>query len=168
MFAKINPIGMILAHFKTLKNYDSGRMSKSELLLHLIFPALCSYIHFKWGAPLTEGVVSILVSAASIFAGLMLNLLVLIYTLVYNGKQNSAAISNFSDFLILCKETLSTISYSVLLCIILVVFCFLSLSTIDFLIELGQLGVVYLSVSAMLCLLIVLKRCYTIIQYDLK
>jgi hypothetical protein len=164
----MNPLCIVNAHFDTLRNYDTDRLSVSEFLFHLGFPMIFALIQFKWGSPFTENIISILVSVASIFAGLMLNLLVLIYTLVYNTKQNSKNISNYPDFLKLCKETLSTISYSVLMCIVLVVCCFASLSGISFISIFGQIGVVYLSVSAIFCLLIVLKRCYTIIQYDLN
>lgn len=168
MLTKMNPLGIVFAHFQTLKNYDSDSLSKSELAFHLFVPAIFSYIQYNWGSALSENVISILVSAASIFAGLMLNLLVLIYTLIFNSKMNAKSISNYSDFLILCKETLSTISYSVLICIILVVFCFLNLSSFLNLIDIGRVGTVYLSISAIFSLLIVLKRCYTIIQFDLK
>lgn len=168
MFTKMNPSTIVLAHFCTLKDYGTNKVSKAELFFHFVVPAIFVVIHFKFGSKLSEGIISILVSAASIFAGLMLNLLVLIYTLIFNSKQNADKISNYQDFLLLSKETLATISYSVLVCIILVLFCFLCLSEIDCLSMLGRIGCVYFGISAVFCLLMVLKRCYSIIQYELQ
>lgn len=168
MLSKMNPFCIVKAHFATLRSYDSDEISKPEMILHIFFPLVFSLIQYKWGSDLSENTISILVSAASIFAGLMLNLLVLIYTLVYNNKQNSKIISNYKDFIKLCKETLSTISYSVFMCIILVISCFASLSEVEIIKLTGHIGSIYFSVSVILCLLIVLKRCYTIIQFDLN
>ncbi|HQR99192.1 MULTISPECIES: hypothetical protein [unclassified Polaromonas] len=168
MLTKLNPFGIVKAHFCSLKRYDTEQLSIGEILFHLFFPAALSGLHYLLVRDISENVVGIIVSAASIVAGLMLNLMVLIYTLVYNAKNGAKPISNFSDFKNISSETIASISYSVLLCITLVISSFLILSQWAPISVLGRLSTVYIGTSTILCLLIVLKRCYAIIQFDLK
>lgn len=170
MFSKLNPWAIVKAHFRSLKGYDTDQISWGEVGFHLLVPAAASLAHFLLIKEISENVVSIVVSAASIVAGLMLNLMVLIYTLVYNTRTREADrhISNFEDFKTLASETLSTISYSVVVCVFLVLFAFFTLSGWAPLGVLGRLGTVYFGVAEILCLLIVLKRCYGIVQFEVK
>lgn len=166
MFSKLNPIDIVLAHFRSLHSYDSNKLSITEMFFHILFPAFISAIIFWLVREVSETVVGIIVSAASIAAGLMLNLLVLIYTLVHNTKSRTKQVSNFKEFRQLTSETLATIAYNVFLCIFLIVSAFFILSESYLLSAIGRLVTVYIGVSAILCLLIVLKRCHNIIQFD--
>lgn len=168
MLSKLNPWAIVEAHFASLRDYESDRHSWAESAFHILFPAVIAGTHFALADALSENVVGIIVSAASIVAGLMLNLLVLIYTLVYNAKNSERPISNFADFKVLAGETLATISYSVLICILLVLFAFFSLSGWTPLAITGRIGAVYFGATEVLCLLIVLKRCYGVIQFEVK
>jgi len=167
MLEKMNPVGLVRAHFRTFYRYSSGDYSYGELAFQLLFPLAVVAAHFFWFT-LDDTVISIVVSAAAIVAGLMLNLLVLVYTLVFNNRQNFEAFSNFSSFKDICKETLATISYSVLLCIILVVASFCALSSGGGVGAIGRALMVYTGTSTVLCLLIVLKRCFLLINFEFK
>lgn len=168
MLSKLNPLGIVFAHYSSLKDYQTDAISWLEIGIHLGFPAFLAAAHFILVPEITEGVVSIIVSAASIVAGLMLNLLVLIYTLVYNAKTNPNPVANIDDFKKISSESLSTIAYSILLCLLLVVASFLILSRFPLIAGIGRFFTVYLGTAVILCLLIVLKRCYAIVQLELK
>ncbi len=167
MFTKLNPLTIIKAHFSSLRHYATGEIYWMEIACHLLLPAALAVLHFLLVKEMSEGVAGILVSAASIVAGLMLNLLVLIYTLVYNAKSSVVPITNFDDFKQVADETLSTIAYSILLCLALVLTSFLSLSRFEYASAVGRVSSIYLGVSAVICLLIVLKRCYAIVHFEL-
>jgi hypothetical protein len=168
MLSKLNPFGIVVEHFKSLHEYGSTTPSRVEILAHILIPAVLSIAHFHFVREISEGVVSIIVSAASIVAGLMLNLLVLIYTLVANTRNSTKPLSNYTEFRLLATQTLATIAYSVLLCILLVVFAFFILSSHVGLANTGRLLTVYFGAATVLCLLIVLKRCFAIIKFDLS
>lgn len=168
MLSKLNPLGIVKAHYASLRNYQTDTLAIGELILHFGLPASMAILHFRLVPDISEGVVGIIVSAASIVAGLMLNLLVLIYTLVYNAKTNPNPVANIDDFKKVSSEALSTIAFSILLCLLLVVASFLILSRFPVLAGVGRFVTVYLGVAVVLCLLIVLKRCYAIVQLELK
>jgi len=168
MLSKMNPLGIVKAHYGSLRNYQTNTLSAAEISLHLLLPAVLAALHFWLVPDISEGVVSIIVSAASIVAGLMLNLLVLIYTLVYNAKTNPNPVSNIDDFKRVSSESLSTIAFSILLCLLLVVASLLVLSRFATVAGVGRFTTVYLGIAVILCLLIVLKRCYAIVQLELK
>lgn len=168
MLAKLNPLGIVRAHYRSLRNYQTDHLSIGELAFHIGFPAALTILHFCLSTDISEGVVGIIVSAASIVAGLMLNLLVLIYTLVFNAKANPSPAANIDDFKRVSSESLSTIAFSILLCLLLVVASFLILARFSILSGIGRFLTVYLGTAVILCLLMVLKRCYAIVQLELK
>ena len=168
MLAKLNPLGIVRAHYSSLRDYQTDHLSIAELALHLGLPGALATLHFCLVSEITEGVVGIIVSAASIVAGLMLNLLVLIYTLVFNAKANPSPAANIDDFKRVSSECLATIAFSILLCLLLVIASFLILSRFSALAGASRFLTVYLGVAVILCLLMVLKRCYAIVQLELK
>lgn len=170
MLNKISPLGIISAHFDAMRDNSTGKIILSEVIFHITFPAFIAILHIYFFDEITENVASIVVSAASIVAGLMLNLMVLIYTLAYNAKSAAVRISNFSEFQKISTETLTTISYTVFLCILLVIFSFLGIANVKFnsLVICSRFMMVYLGVASILCLLLVLKRCYSIVLFELK
>ncbi|WP_242631076.1 hypothetical protein [Variovorax paradoxus] len=165
MIQKMNPWFLVREHFSTFYDYGTGKKSPAEYAFQIGFPAVAAILQLRLFA-VSADVVSIVVSAASIVAGLMLNLLVLVYTLVFNNRESHDLYSNFVDFKRLCRETLSTIAYSVLLCIILVVTAFFAL-TDGWIGTIGRFCMVYAGVSVLLCLLIVLRRSYLLINFEL-
>jgi hypothetical protein len=168
MLTKLNPTEIISAHFRSMYRYDTGGVSWPEIFFHLLFPLIVSALLLYTTGNFTNDVSGIVVSAASIVAGLMLNLLVLIYTLAYNTKNSSSPISNLGDFKKLTIELLASISCSILLCILLVIASFVALSPNGAAASIGRGIAIYLGTSTLLCLLLVLKRCHTMVNFDLK
>lgn len=168
MLSKLNPIDVIKSHFHSLRYHDTEKISKSEVLFHLFFPAIIAWIYYHYDLKLNPEIVGIIVSAASIVAGLMLNLMVLIYTLAYNTKNAQKPISNEAEFKILTSEILASIAYSVLLCICLVVTAFAALASIPIIGIISSIITIYIGISILIVLLMILKRCYIIVNYDLN
>lgn len=168
MLTKLNPSEIIAAHFRSMYRYDTNKRNWPEIIFHITLPLLAATIISKTTDELSNDVAGIIVSAGSIVAGLMLNLLVLIYTLAYNTRNSSKPISNIDDFKKLTEELLASISYSILLCIVLVVSSFAALSSNFLISETGKFLSIYIGASTILCLLLVLKRCYIMVAFDLK
>lgn len=168
VLTKLNPSDIVLSHFKSMYRYDTGARNWPEIMFHLLFPGIVSFALVCTTEDFSNDVAGIVVSAASIVAGLMLNLLVLIYTLAYNTKNSNKPISNLNDFKKLTTELLSSISHSILLCIVLVISSFLALSSNGVLAAIGKSTAIYFGASTILCLLLVLKRCYRMVNFDLK
>lgn len=98
----------------------------------------------------------------------MLNLMVLIYTLLVSKVDSSKTTSsNIDDFRLLCEETLANIAFSVFLCVILVVGSLLVLGPEGWLANTGQFIMVFSGTILIVTLLVVLKRCYALISYNL-
>lgn len=168
MLSKINPYEIIASHYRSMYRHDTGKIDIIEIGLHLSIPLSLAIVAVYCTDALTGEVVGIIVSAASIVAGLMLNLLVLVYTLVYNTRNSGKPISKPGEFKALTDELLATISYSILVCIILVATAFLALAESLPLAELGKFVTIFLGASAMLCLLMVLKRCHILVAFELN
>lgn len=167
MLGKINPREIIRAHFAAMRRHDTGEIYYAELFTHIFLPVLFALVMAFLVGCATKETISIIVSASSIVAGLMLNLLVLVYTLAHNSKACQKTIPKLEEFQTVSKELTSTISYTVFICILLVASCFISLSSEKILAVIGNFLVAFFGMSALLSLLMVLKRSHALVQFDL-
>jgi hypothetical protein len=169
MFRKISPTQFVLAHWRTFKDDATGNVLIGEVLLHFVGPGLAAAGFLAVGPGISDNSASIVVSAASIASGLLLNLLVLLYTLVYNAKSAATPIKNLEAFRQVCDEALATVAYAILLSLGLVVCAFTALAPQRTIANwIGQFGVVYLGCSAVLCVLVILKRTYALVHFELR
>lgn len=169
MLTKLNPKAIVIAHWRSFKDDSTGRLSWLEIAFHACVPALVAATYISFGEGISENAAGILVSAASIAAGLLLNLLVLIYTLVYNAKSAQQQIKNLDALRQVCDEALATIAYCILLSLVLVVSAFFAIaprSTI--LSQIGQAVTLYLGAATFLCVLIVLKRVFALVHFEIQ
>ena len=180
MINRINPRQFIAAHFKTFYNYRSGAASKGEVWSQFVLAGIAAFIHVRW-FKIDDSAIGVVVSAASIVAGLILNLMVLIYTLLttklnsYNAEilratdqeAVQATTSNLSGFRKLCEETLANAAFCVFTCVILVISAIMILTDVAVIKIAGQFFTVFSGVILIITLLIVLKRCYALIDYSI-
>lgn len=167
MLYRINPQAFIKAHFLTFRDARNGKLCHFEIALQFILATFAAYWHLTHHK-VDGDTVGIVISAASIVAGLMLNLMVLIYTLLVSKVDSSKTTSsNIDDFRLLCEETLANIAFSVFLCVILVVGSLLVLGPEGWLANTGQFIMVFSGTILIVTLLVVLKRCYALISYNL-
>jgi hypothetical protein len=147
-----------------------------EIVGQLALASALSVIHFLY-FDVDSDTVSIVVSAASIVAGLLLNLMVLIYSLLssYIAKSEAQASNvnnpnrtsyNVENFKGVSKETLSNIAFSVLVCILLVISALMVLTTNVWIKSLGHLFLIFFGVMLIVTMMIVLLRFYRLIIND--
>lgn len=121
MASKLNIGRIITDHFRTLRNLENGRPNWGEVAGFFVFPALLAIMLVLVGFSVNDGTVSILVTSLSIFAALLLNLLLLTFDVLRktddNNVSNTALTPTVTRFTTvrrqLLKETYSNISYCI-------------------------------------------------------
>lgn len=79
MSSKINVLSSIRSHLKSALKDADGALSYWDLSLFIFIPLLCGAWSYFSPVAANKDAISLIVTAASIFAGLLLNLLVLVY-----------------------------------------------------------------------------------------
>lgn len=169
MFSQINPLNIVKDHLKTLGQKVPGQ--KDQWNYFAIFVFLCSGLPIAGyqlvvtidGYFLTPEAVGVIVSAASIIAGLLLNLLVLIYTLVLN--QADSLKDARSLFIEVAKHTFYNISFTILASLVLVVVSLACLANNYQIKFAGNILTFYFGTITTISLLMVLKKCHKLIDF---
>jgi len=143
-FGKINLIKIIIEHIATLKRFDNNKYSKPDVFLFIVLPLIAALILIIFNIKLTTNLITVFITAFSIFAALLFNLLFLIYDLVTKNnsdkdkcckeetgqpRENKLTLKER-----LLKETYVNISYSITIAIfllILLITLYVIIETID-------------------------------------
>lgn len=83
---KINVLRIIMDHFSTLRDYRTGKLSVSDLGVFVGLPFLLGAAVWWWHFNFDANVLNGMLAAFSIFAGLLLNLLVLVCLFAGNPR----------------------------------------------------------------------------------
>lgn len=114
MFQKINIWCIVKDHLVTLKNDNSDKPEFKDYLLFLLIPmAVPAILICVFKRELSESLINILITVLSIFVGLLLNVMVVIFDII---KKNEKTVK-----LRLIKETYSNISFAILISIITII-----------------------------------------------
>lgn len=87
LFSKINVSVIVSDHFQTLKDFGHSSISIFDIFIFFVLPILLSVLLVLSGFRLTTELVGLLITAFSIFAGLLFNLLILMFDII--GKVSS-------------------------------------------------------------------------------
>jgi len=152
---------------KTVAGDDVGFRRQVSLGIFFVSPLVSPIIQWYLDLHLTEGIVSIIVSAASIFAGLLLNLLVVVYGLAPAPESSRNDNKTMADLKLVIEQTFYNISYAIVVCGTLVVFSLIALTNIPLVVAICAPIVHYLGVNLLLAIIQVLKRCHSLIEFKL-
>lgn len=170
MLEKINPIYIIRAHGKTLRDDITGKISKGDYFIFFIVPGIISLFLVYRSCSLNPGITNMLLTAMSISVPLMLNLLVLMYDIsqnTINQKVTGIIVKKYNTKLKYLEETCDNISFSVLIALAsVIVLGFYSLNLWDYHYYLIGLTLVvyYLLGVFILTILMILKRTQILIS----
>jgi hypothetical protein len=170
---KINIWAIIVNHISTLRDYSTQKYSVQDLVLFLGAPLAASSagLYFKWS--FSVNALNALLAAFSIFAGLLLNLLLLVYTFSSEGIQPNALAKVKTQFV---RELQDNIAFSVLISVFIVVFALAAIMRVkadnsinsDW-IEISITSVVlYFMSNFLLTLLMILKRIHAMLNERLE
>lgn len=115
MSSKINILNIIKDHISTLKDFDNDTYSITDLSIFFILPFITSLIIIYLNMILSNELVNVLVMSLSVFAGLLFNLLVLVYDIMSKPNSSNKLLKGT-----LLKQLYSNISFGILISVLTV------------------------------------------------
>jgi hypothetical protein len=157
--SKIDIRMIISDHFGTFRDEGTGETSKVDLVVMILFPLLVAAGAYFFGFKIRDNHVGTLISVFAIFAGLLFNVLVLIYSFSDSDLDGQKTLRDE-----LLRQSFSNISYS----IVLALFTVFVLTAVLFVGGITQrileAAVVLIAVHFFLSLLMVLKRIHVLLR----
>lgn len=170
---KVNIKDIIKSHISTLKNYDTQKMSKKDICTFFVIPAIVSIcLTFKNTIP--NNGIGIILTAFSIFAGLLFNLLILIMDIGRRVKKQSkeknvdAKKQKLTEALI--KETYCNVAFSIVVSLFVIVISLVfvvGLSNIIFKFIISSV-LYWLIITFIMTLFMILKRVFRLLDNEMN
>jgi len=169
--SKINPILIIKDHLITLVDYQKNQTENKpqysiwDFFVFYGIPLIVAIVCIRYFKEISSSLTNILITTFSIFVGLLLNLLVIIYDLVKKSIEKNNELKR--RFL---REIFSNVSYSILISLLLVCCLLISLIDIDYL-QLTLSFVSYFLIgNFFLTILMILKRIHILLskEFDIE
>lgn len=149
-----------------MRSYGSARTNRAEVVLLFIAPALLPLTQYATNAGKLSGdVISTVVSAASIFAGLLLNLLVLLYSFVTASDSPDVTARDASTEISLVRQTFNNVSFAIVISVLLVVSALGTVSQHAALVRPAEMAMYYFGAMLMLLVLQILKRVHALMEF---
>ncbi len=161
MSSKLNVKEILCDHFNSLINDNTGKPDFSDIFSFLLFPIIGSSILVYFKIFIDSDRVDTLISALSIFVGLLLNVIVIIFDLIKKDRYKS--IKNE-----LLEEVLANISFAVFLsiiCIIMLLFTLFSNCIAQYVFNSFSY---FFLIEFVLTLIMVLKRMYILFKNEMN
>ena len=150
--SKINVLGIVKEHFATLVNANTNRPGPEDWLLFLFIPLLIAFTLGVTKTILEKDLANTIITILSIFVGLLINVIVLLFDLVQRDEEKHQ-IKN-----VVLRETLTNISYTILVSLTSIVITLLTFLNNCY-VKLGaSILVFFLSSHIAITLLMVIKR----------
>lgn len=167
---KIDVGRIIVAHWNTLRDSRTSRYSLLDLLIFLGVPIAAAISAPLYGWRFNADVLNALLTAYSIFAGLLLNLLLLVYTFSTQVNHPSGLARVRAQVV---RELHDNLAYSILISIVLVVLCMAAIAYIKMEASRSATApwvtgsITFLTLNFVLTLLMILKRIHVILDSEL-
>ena len=167
---KIDIRRIVVAQVHTLRDNSTQTYSGPDLALFFGLPVALGVAGGYYGWKFNGDVLNALLAAFSIFAGLLLNLLILVYTFS-SQTEHPAALTKIRMALI--KELHDNIAYSILVSIVIVVVAMVSVAYLKmherppepaFTGKWVTGVIIFLTMNFILTLLMILKRIYVMLN----
>ena len=168
MISRLNPWEIVESHFLTFYDFNNNKICRFEIFCQFAIACIFACVHVKWFT-VDSTDVGIVVSVAAIVAGLLLNVMVLIYTLLTSKIQDESLAAGTAVIVRkIGKETLSNIAFSVLVSILLVIFALFNLTTNQIMKCIGQFFMVFFGTFLVITIMIILVRFYRLMDFNFK
>ena len=119
MSTKFSFYRIIKDHIRTLYNYDTKKADKFAIFLDLIVPFIIGSIFIYFKIIIIKQEFTVILTAFSVFAALLLNLMILIYSIVNKEKDKNQDKQDPLKLKLL-KETYENIQFTVLISVIII------------------------------------------------
>lgn len=155
MSRKLDVRDIVVDHVATLKDARTGRRSRADIVAFFALPILIAGGLIWAGLRLDSTEIAILITALSIFAALLLNLLLLIHSII-TGMGTGAETLRRRNLL---QELYANISYAILISVVAITLLLIDAVASNSLVRFVVSVLVYFLVSNfLLTLFLVLKR----------
>jgi hypothetical protein len=172
---KIDIREIIYNHVKTLKVQNKKNLSVHDLITFFVFPLVISLVLCIFKVEVNNNLTGTLLNVFSIFAGLLFNLLVLIYDIFSKIKQdnsnnNKTGKQTRSDkSILLLKEIYNNISFGILISLISVILLAISIFPLPKLLKAAFSFFIFYFLSLfILTLLMILKRIHSLLSHNIN
>lgn len=180
MLSKINVTNIVRDHWSTLRHSATHRLRPADLVLFYGGPLIPAVLWFGFKVdPKEEPFWTVTLTSLSIFAGLLLNLLVLLYGLIHRAEGDREKTTGNGDPLAeskvrkardsLLREVYYNVSYEVLVAVIAILFMAFSMIGNDT--GVGQwlaAILVYLLAHFVLTIFMVMKRVHSLLSHEFR
>lgn len=169
MPSKFSITEILRDELRTLRDFSTNKASKLDIFLNLVAPGILSAIFIWFNRLISGAIINSILTAFSVFAALLLNLMILVYTIVTkeNGKDETSGKDKLK--LSLLTETYTNIQFAVLVSVFIIICLLLILflpynryieSSLSFLIY-------YFIFVFILTIFMVLKRTHIIMKREI-
>jgi fatty acid desaturase len=168
---KIDVRKIIAGHVETFRDYATKERSRSDLILFLGTPLVVMAAALWWHFDFSVSVVNSLLSAFSIFAGLLFNLLVMVLSFLQAGRGNNSE-RQLSIRREVLRQITANLSFSILTSLAIIILAIVALALVpkgeDYIPRWGTAVILVGSVNFGLTLLMVLKRMYDLMINEVE
>ncbi len=176
MFSKINVTKIIIDHLRTLRNYDTQKLRFVDYALFILVPIIVSAVLIIFSYLIDKEFANILITSLSIFAALLLNLLLLVFDIVRKTNDSIARNKELKNpyeaeekRLTFLKEIYANISYAIFVSILSIVILLIAYFVCDFhLLQLFSFFIYFLSLNFILTLLMIVKRVHILLSNEIN
>lgn len=166
MFSRINIWLIVLDHIKTMRNFETDKISIEDVLLFLVAPVggavlLVFRLQFRLDIDSTNA----LITSLSLFSALLFNLLLLIFDILRKEKDNRRNSPLRMQFL---SQIYSNVSFGILVAVISIALLLLLFIRIDILLVVDMLNLIIdvLVINFILTMLMILKRVHILLRQE--
>lgn len=159
MTSKIDIRMIVSDHLATFKDEGTGKVSRQDWIVMIGLPVASALLAGVLCFEIPDKYIGTLISVFAIFAGLLFNVLVLIYSVSDTNIDGKKSIRDR-----LLNQTFSNISYSILLALITVFLLTSVLFTSGWVEVVTGLLIVAVAANFFLSLLMVLKRIHVLLR----
>lgn len=167
MFSRYSLASIFHGQVSSICGNDTGINRQLGVTLFFGLPLFSPLVQWSLGLHLDKDIISIIISAASIFAGLLLNLLVIVYGIAPEPDLKLNDRKTYDDLQGVIEQAFYNISYAIVVSGALVVCSLIFLTNLGQIVRLSELVLYYLGLHLLLCVVLVLKRCHSLIEFRL-
>lgn len=162
IFPKIDVKQIIKDHFATLVNFSTGKPDGSDFFTFFWLPVATAFLAVRLSIHMDSDFVGVLISALSIFVGLLLNVIVILFEIVKNDKVSGNKVH-------IARESISNISFAILLSLISICLSLLTqMEWGDAFKDVSHFATYFIVVEFGVTILQVLKRMYVLFIDELR
>lgn len=167
MSSKFSVNKIVTDHIKTLYINGTNKSDKVAIFINFILPFIIAILFTYFGIIIVSKEFTVILTAFSVFAALLLNLMILVFSIVNREKEKSDDKKDMEKIKLL-KETYENIQFTVLVSVIIIVIILFMLFipfNINFELVLSFV-IYYLVFTFIVTLFMVLKRTHAIMSNE--